>query len=215
MKKNIKIILKKFKAQELAAAAGLLIFIFINIFSFGERCAEIRSGVLRLHVIANSDAEADQEMKLAVRDALLETGADIFKNSLSAEEAAGKIAKQRGALESAARAAADAYERGYDVKIILTEEYFGTRSYENFTLPAGKYRAVKAIIGAGEGQNWWCVMFPPLCLPAAEGGEADMNAVFTGDELRLIESSPKYELRFKIVEIYEKIAARLLSGRAR
>ncbi|NLL15949.1 MAG: stage II sporulation protein R, partial [Clostridiales bacterium] len=82
------------------------------------------------------------------------------------------------------------------------------RSYENVTLPAGRYKAVKVIIGEGAGKNWWCVMFPPLCLPAAEENDerdVKIDAILTDSGVRLIESNPKFEVRFKIVEIYEKI----------
>ncbi len=89
------------------------------------------------------------------------------------------------------------------MNILIGEEYFDTRTYETLTLPAGYYTAVRVVIGEGVGQNWWCVMFPPMCLPAAQG-ETSIDAYLENDEVKLVESNPKYEPRFKVVEIYEK-----------
>ena len=86
------------------------------------------------------------------------------------------------------------------------DEYFSTRCYENFTMPAGVYTAVRVNIGSAEGKNWWCVMFPPLCLPAAT---VDADAFFTDDEMKVVSSSPEYEPRFKIIEIIESIRNKL------
>jgi stage II sporulation protein R len=107
-------------------------------------------------------------------------------------------------------------ERGlaYDVTIAVGEEYFNTRSYDGLTLPAGRYRAVRVILGEGSGQNWWCVMFPPLCLPAAERKQpaVSLDAVLTSGQLRLVKSNPKYEIRFKIVELWEGFWEHLRCG---
>ncbi len=207
-KENIIAFLQKFRAQEIAAIVGVFTFALLSIFSFAAKCGNIRTEVLRLHVIANSDTEADQNLKLQIRDRLLTEGADIFNGSVTADEARDKILPEKERLEAAATEVARENGYDYDIKLNVTEEYFDTRVYENFTLPAGKYNAVKVIIGSGEGKNWWCVMFPPLCLPAAEEkaetAEADINMVFSSSETKLVESSPKFEIRFKIVELYEK-----------
>lgn len=200
--------LSKLKAREFAAIVGVLTFALFNIFSFAAKCADIREEVLRLHVIANSDSEIDQQMKLAVRDAVLTTGAEVFDGSVTANEAAEKITPQITKLTAAAKEVIASYGYDYTVTIQITEDYFDTRTYETVTLPAGKYNAVRVIIGEGGGKNWWCVMFPPLCLPAAEPQQTadDVQMVFSDGERTLVESSPKYEIRFKIVELYEKIS---------
>ena len=92
----------------------------------------------------------------------------------------------------------------YDVKISLSNEYFTTKTYETVTLPAGKYLALRVVIGSGEGHNWWCVMFPPMCVPAADKKD-EIENVFSEKEIKLVESKPKYEPRFKVVEIYEQL----------
>ena len=202
---------RKSGAGGLVQAAAIILTLITTIIStaaFSTRCDEVRTNVLRLHILANSDSEADQALKLIIRDKLLTEGADVFDGSVTADNAADKIAEASERLKAVAEQTAKENGFDYEVKIEVTEEYFDTRSYENVTLPAGRYKAVKVIIGEGAGKNWWCVMFPPLCLPAAEENDerdVKIDAILTDSGVRLIESNPKFEVRFKIVEIYEKI----------
>ena len=180
----------KLKRIEAALLCAVLVASLCSVTSFASSCAQIRESVLRLHVLANSDSDADQALKLQVRDAVLEEGAHIF--------AARSEVMKRGYT--------------YEVHITVSEEYFDTRTYEDeVTLPAGRYRAVRVIIGSGEGHNWWCVMFPPMCLPAAQGG-VDLDGVLDGKEEKIVRSSPKYEPRFKIVEWIERLREYLREG---
>ena len=160
--------MKKIKIIECSIFIGFLIAIVLSVTSFAETCDEIRTDVLRLHVIANSDSPEDQALKLKVRDAILEKGENIFDGSVTRENAQEKIEKEKKILEETAKKVIEENGFDYDVEITVTEEYFTTRTYENVTLPAGNYMAVRVLIGESAGQNWWCVMFPPLCLPAAE-----------------------------------------------
>lgn len=197
--------MKKFKLFEISLLIGFVLAIVFSISGFAETCKEIRGDVLRLHVLANSDSEEDQRLKLKVRDAILSAGKNIFDGSVTKENAEYKIEEEKEALLEAAKKVIKENGFDYDVEITVTEEFFTTRTYENVTLPAGKYKAVRVLIGESVGQNWWCVMFPPLCIPAAQ---PDINLFFTEDEVKLIESDPKYEMRFKIVEIYESLKNR-------
>lgn len=197
--------MKKIKLFEISLLVGFLLAIVFSITSFAETCKEVRSDVLRLHVLANSDSKEDQQLKLQVRDALLETGKNIFDGSVTRENAEEKIEKEKDALLKTAKKVIQENDFDYDVEITVTEEFFTTRTYEKVTLPAGKYMAVRVLIGESSGKNWWCVMFPPLCIPTAQ---PDINLFFTEDEVKLVESDPKYEMRFKIVEIYESIKNR-------
>ncbi|MDR1463827.1 MAG: stage II sporulation protein R [Oscillospiraceae bacterium] len=185
-----------------ALAAGTF---FWSLLSFQATCAGIRREVLRLHVIANSDSDEDQSAKLAVRDAILTEGADIFDGSVTANDAEARLAPQLDRLAETARQTLASRGLDYPVEVTVGVEYFNTRSYEDVTLPAGRYHAVRVILGAGEGRNWWCVMFPPLCLPAASprGTDSPLDAVFTGQQVKLVKSNPQYEVRFKIVELWE------------
>ena len=173
-----------------------------SVVSFASGCAEVRRDVLRLHVVADSDSETDQRLKLMVRDAVLEKGGELFDGTVTADEAEKIITPRVAELKSAAEAVLRENGCDYNVYITVGEEYFATRCYEEFTMPAGVYTAVRVNIGTAEGKNWWCVMFPPLCLPAAS---ADADAFFTDDEMKIVSASPKYEPRFKIVEISESI----------
>lgn len=174
--------------------------------SFAEECRNIRRDVLRLHVVADSDSETDQKLKLLVRDEVLRKGGELFDGTLTADEAEREISPKTDELKAAAESVLRQNGCDNSVEITVSEEYFATRCYENFTMPAGVYTAVRVNIGCAEGQNWWCVMFPPLCLPAAS---ADADAFFTEGEMKVISSSPEYEPRFKIVEIIEKIKNKL------
>lgn len=188
----------------ISIAIGIVTAVIFSICSFAKTSEEIRSDVLRLHVIANSDSSVDQNLKLRLRDHILEEGEDIFDGSVNVENAVEKIEPKLAELEKSAETFVKNAGFDYDVKITLSNEYFTTRTYESVTLPAGKYLALRVVIGSGEGHNWWCVMFPPMCVPAADKKD-EIENVFTDKEIKLVESKPKYEPRFKVVEIYEQI----------
>jgi len=194
----------KLKTIEIIFLAIVLVTAIVSsTVSFAQTCNEIRSDVLRLHILANSDSQEDQELKLKVRDAVLTEGADIFEGTSDVNEAIKAITPQKDRLKSIAEKVIKENGEDYPVTVLLETEYFETRTYEDVTLPAGEYLAVRILIGEGEGHNWWCVMFPPLCLPAAEGETVD--AYMNEDEVELVKSQPEYEPRFKIVEWYHKL----------
>lgn len=191
---------RSLKMLEQSILCALVICIAFSMTSFAHSCETVSESVLRMHVIANSDSAEDQALKLKVRDAVLAAGADIFDGSVTAEEAERKITPRIDELTCVAQETIAAEGFNYDVTVTVDQEYFNTRTYDDtVTLPAGMYHAVKVVIGEGAGQNWWCVMFPPMCLPAAENREG-IDAVLSGDEIKVVESSPEYEPRFKIVE---------------
>ncbi len=158
-----------------------------------------------MHVIANSDSEEDQSLKLEVRDAVLSAGKEIFDGSITSKEAIEKISPHIDMLEQTALKVIKDNGFDYSVKITVAEEYFKTRTYDNsVTLPAGYYTAIKVIIGEGKGENWWCVMFPPMCLPSAVA-ECEMSDVLTDDETNIVSDNEKYKFRFKIVEVFQEL----------
>lgn len=202
--------IKKSVLFELAIILGLLISMFISYSSQLEStCDDIRNSVLRLHVIANSDSTKDQALKLKVRDAMLETGATLFSGSVDVTTAKSVVKSEIDTLEKAAECVLRENGCNDNVHIEIGKSRFPTKTYGNITLPAGKYEAVRVIIGKGEGHNWWCVMFPPMCLPAAEG-ETELEDVLTQDGIDLVSSNPKYEIKFKIVEWYEWAKSKLV-----
>lgn len=188
---------------EISLFCGLIISVLLSIISFGASCGEIRQDVLRMHVIANSDSAEDQAVKLKVRDAVLGAGEDLFDGTLTAEGAEQVLDSDIERLQNAAQNVLTENGFDYGVRVEIGKDYFNTRTYDGeVTLPAGEYEAVRVILGEGQGQNWWCVMFPPMCLPAAEA-DTEISDVLTQNEEDVVKSNPKYEARFKIVELFE------------
>lgn len=192
-----------------AAFCAMLLALTLTVCTVTEyfiECRNLRSEVLRLHVIAQSDSEEDQNIKLAVRDAVLEQGADIFDGSVTAAQAEARITPCIEKIEKAANKVLTDNGFDYTAKASVVNEYFDERQYEDITLPAGNYTAVKVILGEGKGKNWWCVMFPPLCLPAAENNKEEVFAVFNEDGAKVVSGESRYKVRFRIVEMIEKAA---------
>ncbi len=203
------------KSKKAAAEAALLIGMLISVFAegvcaFAESRREVTDDVFRLHIMANSDSEEDQQLKLKVRNAVLEAGGDIFAGNMNAAEAASAATENLDFLrKTAEKVIAD---NGYDYSVAceITEMAFDERTYGSATLPAGDYTALRIVIGKGEGKNWWCVMFPPLCLPAVTNtdevlAEAEKDGVLTAEEIRLIRDPSNYEVRFYFAELWEKL----------
>lgn len=193
---------------EVSVCVSIFISIILSIFSFAETSDRVRQDVLRLHVLANSDSISDQQLKLKVRDAVLAGSPMIFDGSVDIENAVEKIKPRLDSIKSTAERIIRENGRNYSVKVTLSRDFFTTRTYENVTLPAGKYLALRIVIGEGRGHNWWCVMFPPMCLPAAEK-KTEIENVLDKRETSLVEKNPKYEVRFKLVEIYEEIKMKI------
>ena len=197
----------KLKAIDISVFAALIICIVATV-SFENNCKGIREEVLRLHVIANSDEDYDQELKLKVRDAVLLSGEAIFSGSEDIISAEGKIAEKTYVLKAAAEETIENLGYNYSVKIELARSYFPTRIYDELTLPAGYYKAVRIVIGEGKGKNWWCIMFPPLCLPAATDNKEVISEYLNEKEMAVVSANPKYEVRFWLVEKYYDIKNR-------
>ncbi len=194
----------KFLRIEVSILIAVILCVLGNITAFSQECDSIRSKMLRMHVVANSDSSDDQELKLKVRDAVLEKGKELFDGSLTAENAQKMLIPHIAELEAAAVSVIEKEGYDYSVRITIQKEYFSTRTYDNsVTLPAGEYMAVKVIIGEGKGQNWWCVMFPPMCLPSASA-ECELSDVLSEDEEEIVTDQSKYHFQFKLVELYEE-----------
>ena len=208
---------RKDKKQVLCGGCALLLAVLLAAVSVAEHaaaCREVRTDVLRLHVIANSDSEMDQQVKLKVRDALLTIGGDLLDGTVTAAEAEKTLGPHLNTLEETANAVLAANGCGYGAKAEVTNEYFDARAYGDITLPAGNYTALKVVLGEGAGRNWWCVMFPPLCLPAAE--PKDAIDLFTAEERAVLSPAEGYEVRLKLAEwlqlLWEKIENRQQKG---
>ncbi len=171
--------------------------------------SEIYDTVVRLHVLANSDSEEDQALKLKVRDAVLEVTSPLLQNCKTQEEAEAVIRQNAGAIQSAADAVILAEGYHYPVRLQLGIEEYPERSYDGICFPAGDYLSLRVCIGAAEGQNWWCCLFPPLCVGAsavspAQAEDSFISVGLTPSQYKIITQTdrPVYKVRFKLLEIF-------------
>ena len=189
---------------------GFVLYLAFSITYFSSVSGEIRENVVRLHILADSNSKIDQEVKLKVRDALLEKNTQLLSNKVTPENAEEYFKQSKDELEKCANEVLKENGFDYTAKITLGKEYYTTRVYEDLTFPAGTYTSIKVVLGSGEGKNWWCVMFPPLCVPVATGGVETDDSVSLEEYLdengkRIVESNGKFKVGFKIVEIYERL----------
>ncbi len=190
-----------------ALAGGLLITVLVQFCSFAGVCEEIRGDVLRIHILAHSDSQEDQALKLKVRDAVLAAGEGLLDGAVSREDAKTRLQTALPALEEVARQCVADNGYAYPVRAETVNMYFTTRTYDSGTYPAGYYDAVRFTIGEGKGKNWWCVLYPPLCLSAAMDQHTLSNA-----QNGVIQNGERYQVRFKVVEWVEKLR-RILRGK--
>ncbi len=191
------------RGAELSVVVGLLCAIFASMAHFEAACDDLRQSVLRLHIIANSNSEEDQAVKLLVRDKILEESTDIFTGETNLHKAEEKAADRLNEFcETAERVLSEnGFSYGADAEIGYS--YFETREYEDFTLPAGNYRSLIIRLGEAKGKNWWCVIFPAVCIPAAT--DASLSDSASNTSAQIAEHPQKYIMRFKTVEIYEDL----------
>lgn len=188
-------------ALDIIMAAGAALSLLLGNFGgFARECEEIPQEVLRLHIPANSDSEYDQSMKLAVRDFVLEEYGTLLADSDNVGDAAEQVRELLPEIEKSCCEFLSQQGTDYGAKAELTEMYFTTRQYDSVTLPAGDYQALRITLGSGEGHNWWCVMFPPLCIPLASEPlpEEELPADFVTDN-----SSNRIEIRFAVFEFFK------------
>ncbi len=205
---------KKFIIQA-ALLIGFITAVFCEgICAFAESRRGITEDVFRLHVIANSDSDEDQALKLRVRNAVLEASADIFGGAVSAADAKQLSEENLQLFEAAAAAEITASGYDYPVRCEVGTVHFDRRVYGSAELPEGDYSALRVIIGEGEGRNWWCVMFPALCLPAVTNTDevlslAAENGVISTEELELMQDPENYEVKFYFAEVIKKLCEKL------
>ncbi len=186
-------------------AAAMVILMTLSLLPIhGE--AEIYDTVLRLHVLANSDSEEDQALKLKVRDAVLEITAPLLAHATDRDDAEAIIRAHMSDIQLAAEATVAENGADQSVAVMLDMEDYPTRNYESCAFPAGEYLSLRVCLGDAEGQNWWCVLFPPLCLSTAtakdDAEDAFIQAGLTKDQYGIITETEdsKYRVRFKILE---------------
>lgn len=159
--------------------------------------------MIRLHVVANSDSQEDQAIKLRVRDAVVESLSDAMADITDIEQARAYIEEKLPQIQKVANNTLKALGVDETAIVSLKEEVFDTRCYDTFTLPAGVYEALRIVIGEGEGKNWWCVVFPTLCIPATSEGFSDVaaGAGFPDTLTAALEGKDGYEIRFYLLDV--------------
>lgn len=172
--------------------------------------AQIYDNVIRFHVIANSDTEQDQALKLKLRDAVLSEYRQVLESCYEKDDAYNTVSEMLCEIESFCKNYVSNSGYDYDIEAMLDTEYYERTEYKDFVMPRGNYASLRIIIGDGEGKNWWCVLFPPLCTKAAmntvyeedfEG--AFIEAGFTGEQYRIITETEnrKYRIKFRLLEL--------------
>lgn len=207
---------QKLYKWEIALMAGFLTALLWGV-TTARAQGELADRVIRIHVIANSDSQEDQRMKLDVRDAVLELVAEAGKEVGSVEEMERLLRSKLPELEDLAEGVLRAQGCGYEVTATLSPCWFPTKNYGDFAFPSGEYTALRLAIGEGAGENWWCVAFPPLCVGAASESidQAVEVGYFTQEQGRLLTAQTgEYILKFKSMELLGVIKSLFLQASA-
>lgn len=169
-----------------------------------EEDMDIYENTVRLHVIANSDSEHDQSVKLLVRDRVLAELNVLLAETQTQDEATAIIESNLDRLRTVCNETLEALGEEANAELYFKQEKYPTRHYENISLPAGVYQSLQIKLGEADGQNWWCVLFPTLCTSAAKTEEALVKTGFTSDQIGVLTSGdrPKYKMKFKIMEFF-------------
>lgn len=196
----------RWKKWELALLLGLCAAMLWGAWSM-QRQDALAQKMIRLHVIANSDSDADQALKLEVRDKVLDFTTTVLQRSADMEDAQVRLRKELTRIETIAQREIAAQGYDYPVTAQLASAEFPLKEYDGFSLPAGEYMALRLVIGEGAGQNWWCVVYPPLCTAAAtDMPETAIRASLSGDDVSLItEEDAGYVLKFRSLELWEQL----------
>ena len=189
---------RRFRPWETAALLSLCLTLLWGCWA-NARQRSIASGLVRLHVIAASDEAEEQALKLRVRDAVLAWLRPRLAEAGSAAEAEEILLRELPGIRAAALAASE----GRPVTVSLGPEDYPLRRYGGFTLPAGRYESLRVVLGEGEGRNWWCVIFPTLCLDAAETGA--LREQLAGEDYALVTGESGFRLRFRLVELWGEL----------
>ncbi len=184
---------------------GLLLTMILSnagsIVNCGREADRLRSSMLRLHILADSDSSYDQWLKLKVRDEILRISSDVFGSVRSLEEAEETVSRNLGRLEDAAETVLRRYGCFEPVSAALETVDFDRRTYGDLTVPAGEYRALRLKIGSAEGHNWWCVMYPAMCIPVVYGADSDTETAmkyFNSRQLDIMKKPEKYRIRLAV-----------------
>lgn len=190
------------KKINIALLIGMMCaIIFSDFINFDRSYNDLQENVLRLHIIANSDSNCDQKLKLKVRDEILSHSDEIFGNADNISQAEANTEKNLKTIEKIADEVISENGFKYSAKAEIVNMDFDAKVYDDLTMPAGNYDALRITLGNADGHNWWCVMYPPLCLPV----EGVAEQYFTDDETDILYNPEKYEIKFKCAEIFREL----------
>ena len=198
---------RKLRLWEAALLLAFGLTLTVGVWASASESA-LADRVLRLHVIANSESDSDQARKLLVRDAVLAEAAQILEGVSDRRDAEAALAPHLDELAQAGEAALARTGTPDSVTVTLADQWFPTKEYDGFSLPAGQYRALKVTIGEGKGRNWWCVVFPPLCLASVSerSVESAAEGVLSEDQVALITGQDGgYVLKFRLIEWWQEL----------
>ena len=190
------------KDTQKAILLGFIFTIVLSLSRFNASCEDMRQNILRIHIIANSDSMDDQDVKLKVRDALLKECGELFLDCKSLEIAEEKAKENTDKFKNISERVLKENGFNYSANAKIGKSFFDTREYKDFTLPAGYYNSLIITLGKGGGHNWWCVIYPSVCIGSS--GEKLDKAV-SKKSSKIAENPQKYKIKFKAVEIYEKL----------
>lgn len=171
--------------------------VLFSFFGFGANCKDIEGKVVRLHVLANSDSEYDQRIKMEVKDQVFSYSQQLLEEADSPEASIKILKNHLPEIEEVANRRLRELNAGYTASAEVVEDYFSTREYDTFTLPAGDYEALRVNIGSGKGRNWWCALYPAVCVSSS----AEFTG-FTEAETEIVTNPEEYKVSFKLYEWY-------------
>lgn len=181
-----------------AVCASVLLLLVVDLAVPAQESA-IYDTVIRLHVLANSDGAEDQAIKLLVRDAILAECGDLFAGTKTTAEALTQIEDAASRMEQIADRVLEEHGVPYRAKAVFGTERYPTREYDGVEFPAGEYRSLRILLGEGDGQNWWCCLFPPLCMSASTAEES-LDAVGLDTSSGKVFTQKTYRFRLKLLE---------------
>ena len=187
---NIKLALR-------SLSCAVIICGLLSMTGFCAACEDIGNRILRFHIIANSDSREDQAIKLRVRDRIIALTDELFAGCSTKEEAINAARSHLSEIREKALETVKTEGKDQDIEVYITKMHFDTRVYRDFTLPAGEYDALRIVIGKGQGHNWWCVLYPAVCVPSAE---KNIGSALNKNETDIVTQSDKYIVKFKVLE---------------
>jgi stage II sporulation protein R len=180
-----------------AAVISFLAAVLLSFFGFGTNCKAIEEKVVRLHILANSDSEYDQRIKMEVRDSVFAYSQLLIGEADSPESSEAILEEHLDEIEDVANKRLEELGADYTAQAEVVKDYFSTREYETFTLPAGEYTALRVNLGEGIGHNWWCALYPTVCVSSS----AEFTG-FTQEETQIVTNPEEYRVSFKLYEWY-------------